>query len=83
MWKFMLACAAFGALALTALRSSPAHAEEVTDPVTGITIDLGPNVVQHGENAPIYVVSNFDCNPCYPSGWPRRGGNFPVAAYQW
>jgi hypothetical protein len=25
----------------------------------------------------------FDCNPFYPSGWPRRGGNSPVAAYQW
>gem|GEM_PF-4018098 len=25
----------------------------------------------------------FDCNPFYPSGWPRRGGNSPAAACQW
>ena len=28
-------------------------------------------------------LSYFDCNPFYPSGWPRRGGNVPVAVCQW
>ena len=56
MRKFVTTCVAFGALALLALWSSPAHADPMTDPATGITIDLGPNIVQHGETAPIYVV---------------------------
>jgi hypothetical protein len=29
------------------------------------------------------MASLFGLAPFYPSGWPRRGGNRPVLAYQW
>jgi len=51
----------------------------MTHAASGATNEDSPCI----ESVQITSLVYFYCNRFYPSGWPRRGENFPVAAYQW
>jgi hypothetical protein len=65
-------------ITIDALGTQKAIAEQIVDNGADYVLALKGNQ----ETLHQAVLAYLDCNPFYPSGCPRLGGNFPVALYQ-